>query len=76
MHWLSLDTYLNNSEPASPRQQDQRPRNMQNSSGPQEMRPQKRWGQAAVSAHNRLYIIGGYEGNSAIPHLLLKSLTG
>ena len=25
-------------------------------------KPAKRWGQAAVHANNRLYIIGGYEG--------------
>lgn len=36
--------------------------NQQQSAARKEPEPQKRWGQAAVTAANKLYIIGGYEG--------------
>lgn len=49
MHsWLNIDTLLSSD--------DSQPHRIQSK------KPQQRWGQACVVAHNKIYIIGGYEG--------------
>jgi hypothetical protein len=73
MYWLNLDTLLsagtsedqnysadNHGDPASHSSNHQQVPG--NTSRKAPLRPAKRWGQASVAAHNKLYIIGGYEG--------------
>ena len=50
MYWLNIDTLRNIEDPISTQYQHQR------------TKPTQRWGQACVNAHNKLFIIGGYEG--------------
>lgn len=49
--WLNIDTLL--------QCEDNQSQSQRNSF----KKPQKRWGQSCVAAHNKVYIIGGYEGN-------------
>jgi hypothetical protein len=51
MYWINIDTLKSNDASAS------------HSSN---TKPTNRWGQACVNANNRLYIIGGYEGNYSL----------
>jgi hypothetical protein len=58
MFWQNLDVLLGNNEA----QQDLS-QNSQNSENDVRFpKPGKRWGQASVSVHTSLFIIGGYDG--------------
>jgi hypothetical protein len=62
MFWLNLDQVLgieNNNSPADSSSNQNSQSSQADLSNP---KPAKRWGQASVTAYNRLYIIGGYEG--------------
>ena len=55
MYWTNTDSLRNSNDDHSHHANSQQ-------------RPAKRWGQSCVAAHNKLYIIGGYEGmNLAMP---------
>ena len=52
MYWINSDSLTNSGDDHN------------HSSDIVKTRPAKRWGQSCVTAYNKLYIIGGYEGMS------------
>ena len=64
MLWLNLDVLKGTSEQVAVGEQSGAggTASATASASRKNARPAKRWGQAAVHANNRLYIIGGYEG--------------
>jgi len=62
MYWLNVDQLKGSVDCPSP--------NLASNS-----QPQPRWGQTCVSANNRIYIIGGYEGKSLLVTRIQIALT-